>query len=174
VQPSLRAWTALAATAPDAGEALVAVLDPPERKRRMTMDLVELRKKLAKWMFFEVVFALLPLLFSLASALVHKQGWDFYGALGRGELVLVAAAIIAASVGDLVKNGLAGPLPGTKLSLIGTGMALVAAAGWFYSEAAPTAGRSELEIAVIVSVSALIGTAAFFLSLFCLVVAEVR
>jgi hypothetical protein len=135
----------------------------------------EIRLKLLKWLFFEVAFALLALVFNWADGAIHGMGFGLAGALGRGEFLLVAAAVVAAGVGDLVKGGLNSRIRGTKISLIGSGMAIVASSAWFYAEVAtPGSASSGIDQSVTVVVSACVGLVSFVLSIACLIAAEVR
>ncbi len=61
-----------------------------------SLDWKETRFKLLKWLFFEVSFALTPLGFNWLGAVIHGGQSNAEAVLGRGELLLVASAIVAA------------------------------------------------------------------------------
>src|SRR5687768_2260413 len=66
----------------------------------------KIRRKLAKWLFYEVAFALLPLGFAWKERMVRGEEADWFAILGRGELLLVSVAIVAAGIGELISNGM--------------------------------------------------------------------
>ncbi|WP_133908070.1 hypothetical protein [Actinophytocola oryzae] len=139
------------------------------------LDKREVALKLLKWVLFEVLFAILPLFFAWASAaLKHKDtGWG--QTLGRGELLLVAVAIIAVALGDLASHGLNDRLRAWKLGLFGIGILLVCVASWLYSQVATLPGEvSDVDIEAVVVISFIVAPTAMFLSLVCAVVAEVK
>src|SRR3569833_3117170 len=87
-----------------------------EERPSIYIDRGEVRLKLLKWTFFEIIFALLPLAFNWADSVIHGLGANAAQVLGRGELLLVSVAIIAAAIGDLVKGGLGTTIRGWKIS----------------------------------------------------------
>jgi hypothetical protein len=62
-------------------------------------------EKLTKWFLFGVVIALLPILFNYFQLRARATPATFDDITGRGELLLVAAGIAAAAVGDLLGTG---------------------------------------------------------------------
>ncbi len=58
--------------------------------------------KLARWLGFTVLIALAPLLAAFLGLRAYSRPSDLKSIAGRGELLLVAAAIGAAAMGELV------------------------------------------------------------------------
>jgi hypothetical protein len=131
--------------------------------------------KLGKWLIFEVLIALVPLAFNWFGAVLRDGDSTASAVLGRGELLLVSTAIVAASLGELMNKGLNEHLRGTKQMLVGVGIILIIAATWLYSEAAVTPGEVPLaDVGPVVTMSCVIAAVASILSASCLVVAEVK
>ena len=58
--------------------------------------------RLAKWLIFSVLLALLPLAYNYLHVLTRNGSPSLDVLLGKGELLLVAASISAAAVGSLI------------------------------------------------------------------------
>lgn len=134
------------------------------------------RLKLLKWLVFEVLFSMLALAFQWAHYAARGDCSKLGTVIAHGELLLVSAAIVAAGVGDLAKAGLTSKLRGTKMTLIGGGMAVVATSAWFYSEVASSVDASDggVKPAVAVCVSGVVAVVSLALSIACMIAAEVR
>ncbi|WFE95937.1 hypothetical protein [Micromonospora sp. WMMD987] len=144
-------------------------------RRPASLDMREVGLKLSKWFLFEVVFALVPLGFNWLGSILHGGGSGINVILGRGELLLVSTAIVAASLGDLVNKGLNPQLRGFKQLLVGVGIFLIVAATWLYAEAAATPGEAAtVDLGLVVTLSLTVALVAIILSMACLVVAEVK
>lgn len=140
-----------------------------------TIDRKEVGLKLSKWFLFEVVFALVPLGFNWLGSVLHGGQSGAGAILGRGELLLVASAIVAASIGDVVNKGLNPQLRGFKQLLVGVGILLIVAATWLYAEAAAPPGQViAVNVNLVVTLSIVIASVAIILSMACLIVAEVK
>jgi hypothetical protein len=140
-----------------------------------SVDQVEIRLKLLKWIFFEIIFALLPLVFDWADGAIHGKGTSLAKVLGRGELLLVSVAIMAAAIGDLVKGGLNSRIRSLKVSLVGFGMILATGATWLYAEVAVAPCESSgIAMRVTVIASICVASAAILSSVGCLIAAEVK
>src|SRR5205814_8158636 len=95
--------------------------------------------KLAKWLFFEIAFALLPFFFAWKALMVRGEEFTWAKIVGQGELLLVAVAIVAAGMGDLLAEGIQGRLRSTKFCRVGFSILLMVASANFYGD---LAGRS--------------------------------
>lgn len=63
----------------------------------------EIKVKLARWIIFSVLVSLLPVIFSLLQQMTVKHHRISFGTLGaHGEFLLIAVAILAASLGESV------------------------------------------------------------------------
>lgn len=62
-------------------------------------------EKIIKWLIFSVVLALLPFAFNYLRLSSRSIDPTFINIFGNGELLLVAAGIAAAAVGDLIGSG---------------------------------------------------------------------
>src|SRR5712691_3769846 len=87
-------------------------------------------EKLTRWFVFGVVIASLPVLFNVFHVAIRGGAATIDTLTGRGELLLVAAAISAAAVGDLVGSG-PNLRPGKILAGGGAVMVLFAASAFF-------------------------------------------
>ena len=56
---------------------------------------------LIQWMIFSVIIALMPLVFNAIRRTMKGQGIDIFEICSEGELLLISAAIAAASLGEL-------------------------------------------------------------------------
>ena len=82
-------------------------------KQRVTEDQVKGRiYKVTRWLLFGVVIGLLPFSFPFVNILVSASGADSIDwvhmrntLFGRGDLLLIAATLVAASAGDLIGSG---------------------------------------------------------------------
>lgn len=82
-------------------------------KQRVTDEQVKDRLyKVTRWLLFGVVIGLLPFLFSFVNILASPSSLDSTGwthtrnaLFGRGDLLLIAATLVAASAGDLIGSG---------------------------------------------------------------------
>jgi hypothetical protein len=61
-----------------------------------------IRRKIVFWLLFNVVVALLPLAFRLLAGKLQRSPWNFERTLYDGDLLLVAGAIAAGAVGEMV------------------------------------------------------------------------
>ncbi|MDV7341322.1 hypothetical protein RYZ26_17060 [Terasakiella sp. A23] len=62
-------------------------------------------KKLTKWLFFSVLVSLTPLLFNVLILVSKNKTFDLNAILGSGELLLIVAAMCAASIGEVIGSG---------------------------------------------------------------------
>ena len=82
-------------------------------KQRVTEDQVKGRiYKVTRWLLFGVIIGLLPFSFPFVNILVSGSGADSVNWIhvrdmlfGRGDLLLIAATLVAASAGDLIGSG---------------------------------------------------------------------
>lgn len=66
------------------------------------MDIVE---KLIRWIIFSVVIALLPILVNWVFLWLRRKATTFENLTGRGELLLIAAAMAASAIGEVIPIG---------------------------------------------------------------------
>ena len=62
-------------------------------------------EKLIRWFIFSVIVALLPLIFNALRLITRGSVFSITALTAHGELLLVACAISAAAVGELVASG---------------------------------------------------------------------
>jgi hypothetical protein len=94
-----------------------------------------MEEKLIRWFFFSVVIALLPIMFNGFSALTRGSSLSLKDLIGRGELLLVSAAISAASGSELF--GREGErLRKTRLTLVGCSFVIVFIASYLFADVA--------------------------------------
>lgn len=131
--------------------------------------------KLIKWLLFEVLFSLMALAFNWGHTALNlnNNGSSLATVAGRGELLLISAAIVAAGVGDLIKEGLNTKLQGTKMLLTGLGMEMVATSAWLYSEVASSEPNG-INPSTTVGLSAVVTLSSLTIAIACMIVAEVK
>ena len=119
--------------------------------------------KLARWAIFSVVIALLPIFFSALSMMTRGETVGLVGgfesSIDWGELLILAAAMCAAAVGELVPTGAAAPL---RKILAGGGaiVVIVLASLYFADVSAATLANQHVQTDVIRTTSLwLFGTA---------------
>lgn len=95
----------------------------------------EVRLKVGRWAIFSVAFALLPIGANGLSGLTRGRSVDFDGLVGRGELLLVTAAIAAAAAGELFGR-LETRLRGTRLVLVGLSFLVVCVTSYWFADVA--------------------------------------
>lgn len=61
----------------------------------------DIAAKMARWLIFSVIIALVPLVFAFVNAQMKNVQADWTTTLGNGELLIVIAAICAGAVGEL-------------------------------------------------------------------------
>ncbi|MGH3865522.1 MAG: hypothetical protein ACRDQ4_05150 [Pseudonocardiaceae bacterium] len=148
---------------------------PSQITQRVPADSQELRIKVGKWLLFEIVFALLPLFFNWGTAILHDKSVSWGLLVGRGELLLISVAIIAAAIGNLVNSGWNEKLHGVKQTLVGVGFILGCTGTWLYSQAAIFPGENnDINTTYVVGISVIVTIGAIVLSLACLITAEVK
>ncbi|WP_203915551.1 hypothetical protein [Rhizocola hellebori] len=88
------------------------------------------RKKLLLWIIFGVAFALMPVVLSFLNAATRGNAVGYDDLVGRGELLLIAAAVSAATAGDLIAAKTS--LESTRIILVGLNLVLACMASlWF-------------------------------------------
>jgi hypothetical protein len=91
-------------------------------------------KKILVWLIFGVAFALLPVIVNALNLATRGHGSSFPDLVGRGELLLTAAALCATATGDLLST--VSQLDSVRLALAGLNLLMVAVASlWFGSVA---------------------------------------
>jgi hypothetical protein len=109
--------------------------------------------RLAKWLIFSVLLALLPLAYNYLHVLTRTGSPTLEVLLGKGELLLVAASISAAAVGSLIggtKNWLM-----AKIFAGGGSVLLLGLASLYYVDITAPASGEILKVAVIAKTSLL-------------------
>ncbi|GLY07055.1 hypothetical protein [Actinoplanes sp. NBRC 101535] len=140
-----------------------------------TLNWKEIRLKCIKWFFFEIAFALLPLVFAWKEFMLKDGKATWLAVLGRGELLLVAVAVTAAGVGEILIKGLHGRMRSLKIGLIGFGMLMMVSAANFYGDLAGPADRiGEWAKSLTVPTSLTAVFAAIILNLASIIISEVH
>ena len=97
-----------------------------------TVDLKGVRRRaLATWLVFGLLISIAPVLFhviELAAKHELHSGWD---AFSTGEVIIIAAVLAAASVGDFLRRK-ATSLTTRQLSVVGFAALLLLFCGWLY------------------------------------------
>ena len=64
-----------------------------------------IRQKIIRWVIFSVIVALLPIIFNGLVLLTKGNLFEIETLTGRGELLLIAAAMAASAIGELIASG---------------------------------------------------------------------
>jgi hypothetical protein len=101
-------------------------------------------ERIARWSAFGVVVALLPFLFDYVGELIgHDTHPTFENVFGRGDLLLLTAAIDAAAIGEVVARRSRSQLAATMQVVAAAGCAcLVAVASFGYAVVSPNVGTA--------------------------------
>ncbi|MFJ6951606.1 hypothetical protein [Micromonospora aurantiaca (nom. illeg.)] len=102
---------------------------------RVTAIWAEIRTKLARWFFFGVTIAVMPIFANALSALSRSTDTSYENLVGRGELLLVSAGIAAAGVGELFARQET-KLKTPRLMLVGAGLLLVCLSSYWFADIA--------------------------------------
>lgn len=86
--------------------------------------------KIIRWLVFSVAIALLPLVANLLKTNTEITPWELSTIIGRGELLLIVAALCATAIGDLV--GSTDHLQGWKIVSGGACIVLLLLATIYY------------------------------------------
>src|ERR1043165_4006800 len=96
---------------------------------------VRIRRKLIIWGIFSVGIAVLPVAFNALSLLTRGQDVGLNALLGRGELLLIAAALAATAAGELFAST-ARRLHNMRLALAGLNLFLAFIACYWFGDVA--------------------------------------
>jgi hypothetical protein len=130
--------------------------------------------KVVRWSIFSVAFALLPIGVNGLSAATRNRGIAYDDLVGRGELLLVTAAIAAASAGELFGDK-ESRLRTTRLFLVGMSFLVVCLSSyWFADIAAGLQSNQVLDRYVIATGSSAVFIFAFIISACSIIVSELR
>ena len=108
--------------------------------------------RVGKWFVFSVCIALMPIIFSFIVLSIQRNNVSLASLLGRGELLILASALCAAALGDLLMSKKAKPWArlicggSTLLSLVMSSLLFAAIAG------TPAKGQ-ELDLVLVRDVS---------------------
>lgn len=108
-------------------------------------DVVPLiREKLLRWGLFGVCFAVLPIAFNAISAATRNGGFSLESLLSNGELLLISAAVSAASAGELFGREEV-LMRSTRLFLVGMSFIIVCGSSlWFADIAGATRDQADI------------------------------
>lgn len=91
------------------------------------------------WLGFTVMVSVLPILGSAANSIIQNRPVVLSDLIGKGELLLVAVAILAGALGEVLR--LDRPTRGVFRALLVSGCFLVTLAGvWYYAQIATLLG----------------------------------
>jgi hypothetical protein len=122
--------------------------------------------KLVTWAFFAVVVSVLPIALTMIGTKTHGRPVPLVGpseferaisgatgferALARGELLLIAAALAAGGVGEIVARGTHRNME-HRVVAGGTAIAIVMVSTWWFADISSSIARDEvLELDVVV------------------------
>jgi hypothetical protein len=129
--------------------------------------------KLARWLLFGVLMALLPLAYNLLHVVTRGGKASVENLTGHGELLLVAAAISAAAIGELVASGPKAPIG--KIVSGGGALLVLGFASLYFADVAWAEKTGEKLLAsVVCNTSVVLFASAFVASLACVALSEVK
>ncbi|GIG65567.1 hypothetical protein [Phytomonospora endophytica] len=125
---------------------------------------VRIRRKLIIWGIFSVGIAVLPVGFNALSLMTRGQRFGLDSLLGRGELLLIAAALAATAAGELFAST-AARLHNMRLALAGFNLFLAfIACYWFGDVAAALVDQTPIQKGVVAAGSLVILCSALVLT----------
>lgn len=139
---------------------------------RAVADFPTLARAVLIWLVFTVCISIVPFPISWIAAATQDQPMSLALVGGHGEFLLVAVAIQAAGIGDLLRCRMA--RHGTLwVGLMGAGFLEVVAAVWYFADVSGivrTGGH--LDTKVVAVISSLLLLAAILVGASCVVLAE--
>ncbi|MGB0388966.1 MAG: hypothetical protein ACPGWR_29440 [Ardenticatenaceae bacterium] len=90
-------------------------------------------RKLLGWFIFTLIFSLLPISLNWLSGVSRDQVLTMVNLISHGELLIISVAITAAATGEIITND-PKKFPELKIISIGTSMAILVIASWWYSD----------------------------------------
>jgi hypothetical protein len=123
-----------------------------------------------RWAAFAVFLALLPVIANVLGSVTRGESLRFVPILEHGELLLVSAAIVGASIAELIG-------PGRKVGLrvaVGVfgGLLVLTTSIWFADVAAAQRDGSQVDAEAIAWGSVVVFVLAFLVGVACIVAAE--
>ena len=129
-------------------------------------------QKIATWILFSVLVALVPFLFSWSVLAYNGSKITMPGIFGDGELFLVSAAIAAGALGEVILVDVPSSRRLIKVFAIGgCTLSITVSSLWFGLVASSTQGKHPTHPATVANWSLLLFLITFFCSLACIAVA---
>lgn len=131
-------------------------------------------ERLCVWVFFGVLFSLLPVIMDVMSNITRDGGATLEASIDHGELVLVTGALAALSLADLMNHlGDVGRLPIIALASVNFGLVAVCT-GWYSTITTTVAHGRDLRGAFVADGSMLLLTVALLTGLCATVVVSIK
>ncbi|MFI7511848.1 hypothetical protein ACIBSS_34110 [Micromonospora aurantiaca] len=141
---------------------------------RITVVVSSIRQKVIKWAFFGVAVALTPLFANFLIAQSRATAISYDTLVGRGELLLVAAGMGAAGIGELFGTEV-NRMPSIRMVLGGCNILLVSLASlWFADIASAHQAKEFVEVGVVAEGSTFLFLCTLGVTACCIVVSELR
>jgi len=131
-----------------------------------------LKEKIVEWFIFSVLLGLLPIVFSLLRLLTRGDAPSILDLFSHGELLLPAAALSGAAVGNLFSENIRRSI-GT-LICGGGSVLILAVSSWYYSEVTSAIpGVYPLDVKFVAKVSLSFYLCAVVLGAYCRIISEI-
>ena len=128
-------------------------------------------KRFVRWLIFSVVLSLVPLGVSALIRATRGQAVTLESLLANGELLLIAAALTSAAVGDLL--GGTGKRPVRELIAGGSCIVLLAVSALYFADvSAARASQSTIDLGLVRSISIVLFSCALLSSGSCVLLSE--
>jgi hypothetical protein len=100
-------------------------------------------QRLQVWVIFDVLVTLTPFAFGYLQSIDKDQAFQFSGVLGGGQLLLVAVAIAASAIGELIAIEVSETQKVMKIAAIGLAfIVVIVSALWFGDISAAAGGKA--------------------------------
>lgn len=133
-----------------------------------------IRDKLIKWTFFGVIFAIFPIFANMLSGVTRSSSPGFDGLLGRGELLLISAAVAAASAGELFGRDEI-RMKSARLLLVSFSVLLIGISSYWYADvAAGIQAHQQIDAHAVAVGSLIVFVLTCVVGACCVIVSELR
>ncbi|WP_346533798.1 hypothetical protein [Micromonospora sp. DPT] len=141
---------------------------------RIATTLIEIRMKLTRWALFGVTIALTPIMTSGLTGITRSAEISYDRLVGRGELLLIAAGVAAAGIGELFGREET-RLRTSRLVLVGVSILLILLTSyWFADIAAATQAKQPVDQHVVAEISTYLFVITLGVTACSLVVSEIK
>lgn len=131
-----------------------------------------IKERLIRWFIFSVLIALLPIGFNALKLVSRGCDISLVDVTKHGELLLIASAICAAAIGDLVTSGAA--LKNWKAIVAGCCLIVLCLSSFYFADISASVDDESLKDDVVSRMSIILFAIAMISSAGCIVLSEIN